>query len=127
MWNVAMARKKKTTVPSVKEWDTSAESADTQTATAPVTTGRTSSRARSAATNETTAQVGPHDHLCTRCNYEWGCLQAKCHVEHAAKVNKGGPFCHLCMHIIMAKRFAILRELSFPAFLAMLGDLTDVE
>lgn len=128
-----MGRKKTTTAQSAKEWDTSAASADTKTATAPVTTGQTSSRVRSATRKprEPDYQIGPHEHVCARCDHHWDCLigrmNDKCYVRHAAKTNKGGPFCDLCMHIVMAKRFAVARQLSFPAFLAILGDFMDVE
>lgn len=91
-----------------------------------------SSRAQSAAsTRESTYQIGPHDHVCVRCEHLWDCLigrmNDKCYVRHAAKTNKSGPFCNLCMHIIMAKRFAAARQLSFAGLLALLGDFTDVE
>lgn len=76
--------------------------------------------------------VSTHTHLCVRCNYVSPCLQpldprGLCIVHRAVKVNKSGPFCNVCMHVIMAKRYAAARRLSLPALMALIGDITDVE
>ena len=59
-----------------------------------------------------------HHHTCARCAFEWRCLlqpkpaQKHCPVDVATHVNRSGPFCSLCLDIIMAKRVAQLRGLS---------------
>ena len=48
-----------------------------------------------------------HTHICETCRHEWECLMtSRCQVLTAVKVNKQGPFCGLCMHLEMARRFA---------------------
>lgn len=74
-----------------------------------------------------TAVSRRHRHRCARCEHDWDCLQVKCQVAHAAKSNKAGPFCELCLHLIMAKRLAAQRQYTLPAILALLGNPTDVE
>lgn len=79
-----------------------------------------------------TLESSTHGHVCVRCAYAWSCIEVLkksglCIVHEAAKVNKTGPFCDVCMYLIMAKRCAIHHNLSFPAFVALIGDFTDVE
>jgi hypothetical protein len=52
-----------------------------------------------------------HQHLCETCGYAWDCDQAKCGVETARRVNKQGPYCELCRHVEMARRYAGLRHI----------------
>ena len=55
---------------------------------------------------------GRHTHTCETCRHEWACLHVKCQTAHAAKVNKQGPFCGLCLHLEMARRFAEARGIT---------------
>lgn len=63
-----------------------------------------------------------HRHMCARCEFSWLCVlipkrrQKVCPVDQAVKVNRGGPFCSLCQHIIMAKRVAAVRGLTPQTF-----------
>lgn len=56
-----------------------------------------------------------HTHTCATltCGATWTCngveRGAVCDVIKAAKVNKQGPFCDLCLHVEMAKRYAAVR------------------
>lgn len=51
----------------------------------------------------------------------------KCQVTKAAKANKSGPFCALCLHLVMAKRLIAQRGITAAGFMALVGDLTDIE
>lgn len=53
-----------------------------------------------------------HTHHCDRCGYAWACDKEKCQLAPAAKAMQSGPFCHVCYHIIMMKRFATARNLT---------------
>lgn len=51
-------------------------------------------------------------HTCQECGHRWDCLEPRhprCGIETAARANKTGPFCGLCRHLEMARRFAFLR------------------
>jgi hypothetical protein len=52
---------------------------------------------------------GPHTHTCATptCRRTWACSTlVRCQTERAAKVNKAGPWCGVCLHVEMAKRYA---------------------
>lgn len=68
-----------------------------------------------------------HKHDCVRCDHRWNCLMVKCQVTKAAKANKSGPFCALCLHLVMAKRLIAQRGITAAGFMALVGDLTDIE
>lgn len=55
-----------------------------------------------------------HTHTCGACQHVFNCegegRGPVCEVDKAAQVNKQGPFCELCRHVEMAKRYALLRE-----------------
>jgi hypothetical protein len=53
--------------------------------------------------------MGEHTHTCATCQHKWRCVEPKCGVENAAKVNGTGPFCLLCQSVEMARRAATLR------------------
>lgn len=55
------------------------------------------------------APAAGHSHTCALCGHVWVCEQKKCEVEKAAKVNKQGPFCDLCYHLLMARNIVRLR------------------
>ena len=61
--------------------------------------------------------MSDHTHTCADCGHVWECEDytlKKCHktgVSRAAIVNKQGPFCNLCLHLEMAKRYAEHRGL----------------
>lgn len=62
-----------------------------------------------------TASTSAHTHTCATptCRYTWECITlVKCHVEQAAKINGAGPWCHLCLHVEMAKRYARARQIT---------------
>jgi hypothetical protein len=58
-------------------------------------------------------------HVCAACGRSWQCFQKlearskTCKVDIAAKSNKQGPFCELCIHIEMARRHAQIRGYAF--------------
>lgn len=60
-----------------------------------------------------------HKHKCANCGYEWACdefsTKKKCEgpggVFYAAKVNKEGPYCLMCLHLEMGRRIGYLRGL----------------
>lgn len=45
---------------------------------------------------------------CVVCKHKWQSVdrETERHVQTAIKVNKAGPYCHLCMHFEMALRHA---------------------
>lgn len=50
-------------------------------------------------------------HTCQACGHEWESLDQKTArtVVQAAKINQQRPFCELCRHLEMARRYAIAR------------------
>lgn len=55
-----------------------------------------------------------HCHYCELCGHQWRCEQTKkkCDASgtgRAAKVNGIGPYCDMCLHLIMAARYAKAR------------------
>lgn len=59
-----------------------------------------------------------HAHKCATCGYTWECEEVKgCKVEAAAKTNREGPHCILCLHIIMARRYANHRAVVLEQFI----------
>ena len=58
-----------------------------------------------------------HTHICAECGHEFVCLEyteKECRTKgvfNAVQVNKSGPFCMLCLHLEMARRFAQARNL----------------
>lgn len=52
-------------------------------------------------------------HICRSCGHSWKSIDNDTarKVIAAAKVNKQGPFCNLCLHLVMALRFAKARQL----------------
>ncbi len=53
-------------------------------------------------------------HTCSECGHVWKSIDDRTarDVRKAASINKTGPFCHLCQHIEMARRYANMRGLS---------------
>lgn len=68
-----------------------------------------------------------HKHACQRCDHTWDCLTEKCYMVTLKPTAAVGPMCALCAHLIMAKRHAAARALTAAGFIAMVGDLTDME
>src|SRR5436190_24123080 len=68
--------------------------------------------------NTTGDRRPPHEHRCSRCGYAWTCeapmkpKAKRCIVDVAAAVNASGPFCTLCLHLIMAVRMGRARGLT---------------
>lgn len=56
-----------------------------------------------------------HTHICQTCQHEWDCFEPKpfkkCPTMVAARVNRQGPFCALCLHVEMARRYAANRKI----------------
>lgn len=61
---------------------------------------------------------GDHKHTCEKCGFEWVCeefTKKECEAKgviNAAKVNKEGPWCLMCLHLEMGRRIAFLRGIA---------------
>jgi len=76
------------------------------------------------AMNQSSPLPTAHTHTCANqeCGHVWHCdgvgKGKVCQVFTAAKVNKEGPWCALCLHIEMAKRYAEARGKKLTVTLA---------
>ena len=69
----------------------------------------------------------PGGHSCALCGHAWACVDPKCEVEKAAKINRQGPWCMLCYHVISATHVALAQHRGSVVTLleGLLGRLKD--
>jgi hypothetical protein len=71
---------------------------------------------------KTSKPAAQHRHACAACGWSWDCLGGtRCQVATAAKVNRQGPWCLLCLHLIAAEHEARIRQL--PRIRALLDEI----
>ena len=69
-----------------------------------------------------------HQHLCCCCGHVWDCFEytlKQCEakgVARAVKVNKDGPYCHVCRHLWMACAHSHLERRPVRYLLGLVSD-----